>query len=193
MGVHVEYLETLPTRGPVETLDKAYELVRGARVALALPDLLMTCPDPYRPLLSALDGGHGTDAVLGVFPATPVQPADPVLFQGPVPEELPGSYHALPVLEIGPKRPGSLQHGAPAWCWGVAAWSPVMTDFIHEEVERAQDLEWGGDWGLGGIFNGALGAGLGLKGVVVSSDPFLDIGTPEGLALAMDGRRTAGW
>ncbi|NNM35217.1 MAG: NTP transferase domain-containing protein [Gemmatimonadetes bacterium] len=209
-GVGVEYLETDPTRGPVETLDRAYDRVRGATVALALPDLLMTCRDPYTPLLSALHTGPGEDAVLGVFPASSVQPADPVLFDGAPPTlsstrsgALPAHpQEARPILAIEPKRPGEPEgHGQAQgqalgpqgqWCWGLAVWSPPMTDFIHEEVARGNDLDWGGDWGLGGVFNRAVGAGLRLAGVAVSSDPFLDMGTPEGLALALTGRRTAG-
>jgi hypothetical protein len=198
-GLQVDYVETGPTRGPVETLDRAYDRVRGGLVALALPDLLMTCPDPYTPLLGALGAPGNVDGVLGVFPATPVQPADPVRFAGDPPRLRPhpsggGSGNGpvpRPVVEIMPKRPGAA-HDANAWCWGMAVWSPRITEFIHREVARGKGLDWGGDWGLGGVFNRALKAGLTWAGVAVSSDPFLDIGTPEGLARARAGDRTAG-
>ena len=197
-GVTLEYMETDPTRGPVETLDKAYGRIGDARVALALPDLLMTCPDPYTPLLTALETGPA--AVLGVFPGSTLQPGDPVLFDGPGPA-LPTAgrmggardrHGAHPVRAIEPKRARESGRKGPSWCWGVAVWSPRMTAFMHEEVARDTARDWGGDWGLGGTFNRALEAGLGLAGVAVSSDPFLDIGTPDGLALARAGRRTAG-
>lgn len=202
-GIGVGYLETGPTRGPAETLDKAYHRVRGVTVALGFPDLLMTCPDPYGVLLAELGAGqgagHGSDAVLGVFPASTVQPADPVRFDGTPPtlssrhpEDPATDRQPRSILAIEPKRTGTLPKGRPAWCWGLAVWSPRMTEFLHEEVARGHAPDWGGDWGLGAVFNRALKAGLRLTGVAVSSDPFLDIGTPEGLALALAGRRTPG-
>ncbi|MDH3223725.1 MAG: NTP transferase domain-containing protein [Gemmatimonadota bacterium] len=195
-GLQLEYVETGPTRGPVETLDRAYERIRGASVALAFPDILMTCADPYEPLLRGLRE-DGMESVLGLFPRTPRQFADPVLleegFQGSPGRARGESWppgQLRRVLEILPKGPVRGPGKNTPWCWGVAVWSPALSEFIHEEVERGDAPDWGGDWGLGHVLNRGVTAGLGTGAVVVSSDPFLDMGTPEGLAWALEGRRT---
>ena len=175
-GVTLEYVHTGATRGPAETVDRAYLRLRGARVALAFPDILMEAVDPYRDLLEAMDpvGVHGA---LGVFPPSPHQPADPVR-----------RSEEGRVVEILPK----VRAGEEAWCWGMATWSADITEHLHERVSRGwAETPSAEDWSIGRLLNDALGEGLSLRALPVSDVPFLDIGTPRGLRWALEGRRSA--
>lgn len=190
-GVSLEYVHTGPTRGPADTVDRAYDLVQGSNVAFAFADILMEAESPFSPLLEALRGISDTRgppagrldagkrspaAALGIFPPSPHQPADSVLLT-------PEGY-VTAVLPKDAPTPGS-------WRWGIAAWSPEVTAFIHTRVQRDDPVEGEGELGIGRLLNDALSAGLPMIAHPVSPVPFLDIGTPQGLRWAMEGRRSA--
>ncbi|MGI9626272.1 MAG: nucleotidyltransferase family protein [Longimicrobiales bacterium] len=180
-GVRTHYIETGPTQGPAETIDKAYDQVRGKEVALAFPDILMETDDPYTPLLGSLRAGKA-QGVLGLFPRSPHQAADPVLMtsEGAVTAVLPKA--ALPKGERTPQ--------AADWCWGTAVWSSELTEFIHRRIAKGIDLQADADWSLGQLLTDALAAGVPIAALPVADAPFLDIGTPEGLYWANQGRQS---
>lgn len=193
-GVTLEYVYTEPTRGPAETIDRAWELLQGSNVAFSFGDILMKAEDPFSPLLEALgpfspstdpptDAGRRPTtegappaAVLGLFPISPLQPADPV--------RLTPEGHVAEILPKGAPPPGP-------WCWGIAAWSPRVTTFIHARVDRESKGKDGHELGIGAVLNDALSQGMPMTARPVSREPFLDIGTPRGLRWAEEGKRSA--
>ena len=169
-GMNFAYLMMGAPHGAPFTIDQAYPFLGPSRVALGFPDILFEPEDPYSPLLSRLTESDA-DVVLGVFPAVNPSSCDMV--------EIDDGRVAR--LEIKPAA-SDLQ-----WTWALAVWEPSFTEFLHESVQaklarRAVDPST--EHYIGGVLQEAMAAGLRVDAVVVSEEPFLDIGTPEGLAAA---------
>ena len=143
--------------------------------------------DPYTPLLTTLGEGSGPtgtttagththsrppDCVLGLFPASARQPADPVWTDsvGVVTRIAPKSHSGLSPLS-----------------WGVAVWNPTITDFMRAWVRENATPSERGEASIGHVLNEARRHGLRVVSRKVSPTPFLDIGTPEGLSWARRG------
>jgi len=81
--------------------------------------------------------------------------------------------------------------------WGIALWTPAFTAFTHAFVQRAA-VNIPGVRGaereiyVGDVIQAAIDQGMAVHAVDLSSVPYLDIGTPEGLQRALDwsARRT---
>jgi glucose-1-phosphate thymidylyltransferase len=72
------------------------------------------------------------------------------------------------------------------FCWGVAVWTPVFTEFLHEFVALRDGKAINGtEPSVGNAIQAAIGSGLRVHATRVSETPFIDIGTPEGLAAAL--------
>ena len=171
----LQYQFTGPTHGPALTLDQAWPIMCDSIVLLGFPDIVMPCTDPYSPLVAALQDSHA-DVAVGLFPKSARQQADPVDWS----EEDGKVQRILPKTAVHPT----------SWRWGVAAWRPSFSTFLHQEaagIETAQPHE-APEWSVGVMLNRALEQGLHVVGVPVSKAPFLDTGTPEGLGWAMEGR-----
>jgi glucose-1-phosphate thymidylyltransferase len=80
-----------------------------------------------------------------------------------------------------------------AWC--IAAWRPRFTEYLHRYVNslleeatsdsaKQKKLATAEHY-VGQVVNAAIADGLDVRGVKVSDEPFLDIGTPETLSVAM--------
>lgn len=181
-GVDLTYLFTEATWGPALTLDRAYPHVSDACVLLGFPDIVMASPDPFSPLVQGLKTGD-CDVLLGLFPPSTRQQADPVVLSAP---NSASDNTPVPVAAILPK---DVRHDTP-WRWGLAAWGPTMTRFLHRQVAKIETERPTGaaEWSVGVLLNQAIEAGLNVGGIPVSETPFLDTGTPEGLAWAREGR-----
>ncbi|MBN1238365.1 MAG: hypothetical protein JXB36_07675, partial [Gammaproteobacteria bacterium] len=76
--------------------------------------------------------------------------------------------------------------------WGVAAWRPAFTEYLHACVERAIARAGRGEVpeaSMGSVVQRAIDSGLSVEAVTVCDSPYLDIGTPQGLLEAQ--RRAA--
>jgi glucose-1-phosphate thymidylyltransferase len=165
-GVHLAYLVMAESPDVPFTLDRAYPFVRGKRVALGFPDIHLGAADPFSALIERLDRGR-CDIVLGLFPCDRPQQADMVALD-----------HRGRVRDIVPKP----QRTTLRLSWGVAAWNPVFTEFLHAAAARPQASgRRGRELFIGEVVRAALRAGLRAEAVKVSGRPFRDIGTPEGL------------
>ena len=72
------------------------------------------------------------------------------------------------------------------YSWDLAVWTPVSTEFLHTYLAPRRAPEATGiELSVGNVVQAAISGGLQVKAVPVSSEPYLDIGTPEGLTKAL--------
>lgn len=172
LGPELAYLVVEPTRGVPFTLDAAHGFVRGARVALGLPDILFEPVDAFARLIDAFDATR-SDAVLGLFPTDAPGRSDMVAHSDG------GRVTGIVV------KP---DHTDLTMSWILALWGDTFSAFMHDYLQR-----WNGAGELhqGQVFQAAIDAGLILEGVTFDEGRFIDIGTPDGLERARTMRITS--
>jgi hypothetical protein len=70
-----------------------------------------------------------------------------------------------------------------ALAWAIAVWTPSFTEFLHSFlVGHRSRAEAAPELFIGDVIQAAIDRGMKVDAVCVSEEPFLDIGTPEGLA-----------
>jgi glucose-1-phosphate thymidylyltransferase len=165
--VDLAYLSIPGSRSVPETLDRAFQFVENAVVALGFPDVIFQPVDAYARLIER-QAATGADLVLGMFPTKLCQTTDMV--------ELAPDGQVIRV-EI---RPASttLQYN-----WLIAIWGPAFTRFLRETVQRAPAVET--ELQIGAVVVGAVKAGLHVEGVEFPGGSYRDIGTPDQLAAAI--------
>lgn len=162
-GVDLAYLVTDGTDSLVQTLALATPFTAGARVALGLPDILLTPTASYKVLAEQLDSTHA-DVVLGLYPAEEPERCDMVRLDE-------GGW----VRRIEIKQPGTRLE----YAWINALWRPSFTRFLVERQTGVTiDCE---ELHLGHLFQEAVDAGMKVLGVTFPSGWFIDIGTPGSL------------
>jgi glucose-1-phosphate thymidylyltransferase len=172
-GVHLAFVPTEVSPSVVHTLDAAYEFLRGQHVLFGFPDIIFEPADALARLWERLCSRQ-QDVVLGAVPAAAHVIADRV--------ELDAVGKLLRV------RVKPLDRGAdPAWI--LAAWTPRFTSFLHGWLEQ-RGQEPGGSGSaelyLGHAIEAARQAGLSIEVETFPEGCFIDAGTPEGLALAIE-------
>jgi glucose-1-phosphate thymidylyltransferase len=71
------------------------------------------------------------------------------------------------------------------YSWAIAVWTPVFTQFLHDYLANDKSLAaTQPELSVGHVIEAAVSAGLGVEGLPVSGEPYLDIGSSEGLAKA---------
>ena len=168
-GLDIAYtLAKLPWGVPY-TLDSAYSFVKNAHVALGFPDIVYEPPEVFRRLRERLSD-TGADVVLGLFPATAPERSDMVAVDAD------GRVRDIRVKPLETDLTLS---------WGLALWTPRFTEFLHAHLERLALTGDALEVQLGPIFLAAQGAGLNVQTHAFETGTFLDIGTHEGLRLAL--------
>ena len=162
-------LVTVPYGAPW-TLDAAYPFVRQSLVALGFPDILFSTDDAYARLIEHQQRS-AADVVLGLFPADQPQATDMVAVD-----------HDGRVTQIVPKP----VHTTLTLTWGIALWTPVFTDFMHNYLaQRPVPTKTAKELFVGDVLQAGIDDGLRVEGVHVSDLPYLDIGSPDNLARAL--------
>jgi dTDP-glucose pyrophosphorylase len=141
-----------------------------------MPDTIVAPDDCYAQLLDFHDAS-GADLSLGVFPTGEPESLAPVLIE-------PGSHRVLAIVDK-PEIPPV------ANTWGIAAWSPLFTELLHDYVtgalrERERELL------LSDVFVAAMTAGLRVRALAFESGEYHDIGTPAGVVRVRARLETAG-
>ncbi len=168
-GMNLSYTIARYTYGPPFSVDQAYAWVKDATVVLGFPDILFTATDAFQKVLAALSRIH-CDVVLGLFPADRPDKMDMVEVD---------MHHRLRQLVI---KPGATDLSL---TWGIAAWGPAFTDFMHAHLRRlTADGATPHDVHIGHVLQAALAHGLDIQTVPVDREPYIDIGTPEDLVRA---------
>ncbi|MEQ8860137.1 MAG: hypothetical protein RIC56_15955 [Pseudomonadales bacterium] len=172
--VDVAFVGINQSQGVPFSVDRAYPWIRHATCAFGLPDILLPLDDPFGPLLRALRDGSA-DVVLGLFPAEEPERVDLVETDA----------DGL-VTRLEPKPRSAAAGGL---TWSVAVWTPRFSDFVHDLLRPAWDSADGlqallattehTELFLGDVFNHARHAGLEVRGVQLSDQPSLDVGTPQ--------------
>ena len=138
-------------------------------VALGFPDILYNAPNAYVRILER-QAATQADVVLGLFPADRPQKVDMVDL---------GEGDRVRQIDIKPSQT-HLQY-----TWGVAVWTPTFTRFMHNFLAtRKKDSSHQTELFMGHVFQAAMKDGIRVEAVSVSSQPYIDIGTPEDLIRA---------
>ncbi len=187
VGVRLLYRVMDDSPGTPFTVDSLYPFVRGKTCALGFPDILFSAGRAYAALLDRLEQG-AAQIVLGLFPAAQPELVDMVAW-----DEATARVHDIHI------KPA---HSGLAFTWGIAAWHPEFTEFLHTHLAGARDdpqvlaeLESAAQRDevyMGDVIRAAIVRGFRAEAVVVSGQPYLDIGTPENLRRAMRTFPTSG-
>ena len=153
--------------GPPYTLNQAYPFVKDNLVAFGFPDILFKPDDVFTKLLLDQQRSNA-DVVLGLFPADEPTKMDMVDF------DQTGQVRGI---VANPSRT-HLSHS-----WAAAVWSPIFTQFLNEFVRSHEKLAVP-ESSVGDVIQAAVNNHLNVRAIKVSSEPYLDIGTPEGLLTA---------
>jgi len=175
LNMHFAYLTiTGPPFGVPFTLDHAYPFLSHVNVAFGFPDILFDSDDAFLKLLSRQSETRA-DLTLGLFPAEQSLKVDLV-------ETTEDGWVKKMVV---PPEDSNL-----IYTWNLATWTPAFTEYLHEFVRsHATAAMKGPELIAGHVVQSAVRDGLKVLGVPISDTPYLDIGTPRGLAAAT--RRTA--
>jgi len=169
MGLDLAYLIMGNPNGVPFTLDQAFPFVENKMVAFGFPDILFPERHAFTSLIQS-QGNSDADIVLGLFPSGAILQADRVDVQAN------GWVRKILV------RSSSTQFMN---TWGIAVWTSRFTSFLHDFLAPLQDIaHLEAELSLSEVMQAGLEQGLKIQGVTVSHMPFLDIGTPEGLAQA---------
>jgi len=169
LNMHLAYLMLGVPFGVPFTLDQAYPFVRGATVAFGFPDILFDSEDGFSRLL-AWQSRYQSDAVLGLFPANHPSKEDTVDFD---------AKGKIRDIILRPSK-SSLRY-----TWGIAVWSTNFTEFLHRYVgDKDKSEAEHRELSAGHAVKSAVQMGLRIDALLISEEPYLDIGTPDDLLLA---------
>jgi glucose-1-phosphate thymidylyltransferase len=165
------YLISSVPYGPPYTLDQAYPFIRGAKVAMGFPDILLQPKDAFKRAFQR-QADTRADIVLGLYHVRESRISDMIDVdrKGRVCE-----------LVIKPRQT-RLKLG-----WAFAVWTARFTEFMHEYLtvpRTASELQGTGlpeELTVGEVIQAAVSDGLLAQSVIFRRRTYLDIGTPEGL------------
>jgi len=193
-GLDLAYLMMDAPYGAPFTTDQAYPFLGDSLVAFGFCDIIFFPKDAFQQALDC-QRVSGADVVLGLFPADRPDHCDLVDC------DLTDCDTAGTVTRVSVKPHLDRQRGSPTKrtdverTWGLAVWTPAFTEFLHRRVlelsaaaeqdaVRRAALE-AGEVHMGDVLQAAIDSGLDVRGVQVSPEPFVDIGTPESLLHAV--------
>ena len=163
-GIEIDYLLTGPTLSTIETLDRAYERVRGRSVALGYPDIVFQPADAYSRAI-ATQRETGADVVLGLFPTNQPEASDMVELDAE------GAITALVIKQ--PDR-------GLRYMWSIAVWSARFTDYLHDHLQRAPTPA--NEPYVGDVIQSAIRDGFDVRAESFPQGASIDLGTPDALA-----------
>jgi glucose-1-phosphate thymidylyltransferase len=156
--------------GTPYSVDQAFPFVRQATVALGFPDMVFGPEDIFTPVIEH-QRSSAADVVLGLFPADRPEKTDVVALSDD------GEVERIII------KPGDTELRR---TWGVAVWTPAFTEFMHDFLlSHRHTAAESAELFIGDIVQAAIDEGLSVRGVQVSEQPFLDIGTGDDLRKAM--------
>jgi glucose-1-phosphate thymidylyltransferase len=170
LNMHFAYLMVTVPFGPTFTLDEAYHFVRDAVVAFGFPDILFEGEQAFERLLSS--DLSRSDILLGLFGA-----------------QRPELIDMVDINESGRVRDIVIQPASThlTQSWAIAVWTPAFTEFMHSYLASHTDSGTSQrELSVGHVIQAAIRSGLRVEGIPISDEPYFDIGTPEGLARALE-------
>ena len=178
VGMHLGYLIAALPYGPPYTLDQAYPFVRGKRVALGFPDILLAPADAFRQALHRLSTTRA-DLVLGLYRIHQAGFSDMVDVDrsGRVREVIPKPCEKN--LKLG---------------WMFAVWTATFTEFLHDYLAvprtsaQLPGAQLPGELTVGHVIQAGVREGIRTQSVFFRRHGYLDIGSPEGLGQIYQGQ-----
>ena len=168
-GLHFAYLIMGLPFGVPYTLDQAYPFIKENDVVLGFPDILFESNNAFQKLQKRIKS-YSCDIVLGLFLSDQPEKADLVDYDNK------GKVREI----VKESKCTRLKY-----TWGIAAWTPVFTNFLHKKLKNMNPKTFvEKELFIIDMINFAIQDGLQVNAVHVSENPFIDIGTPEGLAKA---------
>jgi glucose-1-phosphate thymidylyltransferase len=169
-GMHLAYLMRGLPYGVPYTVDQAYSFVRDEIIAFGFPDILFQPEDAFVQLL-AKKAASNADIILGLFPTDCPQEVDMVNFD---------KNGRVRQIEIKPRQTQL------RFTWSIAVWTSVFTAFMHEHLAILKGSAAGQpELSMGHVIEAAVSSDLRVEAVIVSNEPYLDVGTPENLLKAI--------
>ncbi len=168
VGIDLAYLMMGLPYGTPYTLDQAYAFVSDATVVFGFPDIVFRPTDAYVQLL-ARQMETAADVVLGIFPAHQPHKMDMV----DVAED-----GRVQVIDIKPVQTQL------RYTWIMAVWTPAFTRFMHDFLPTVREPQ-AREVFVGHVLQAAMQAGMQVDSVIFPSGTYLDIGTPDDLARAV--------
>jgi glucose-1-phosphate thymidylyltransferase len=176
LDMNLAYLIMRLPFGVPYTLDQAYPFIQQAVVAMGFPDTLFEPHDAFLQLL-ARQAATDADVVLGLFPTDQPHKVGMV--------DVDNTGRVQLVVE----KPGATEL---RYAWGIAVWTPVFTHFMHEylialetKTELTSELNAQRNLPIGDVIQAAVHNGLRVEAETFPDGKYLDIGTPEDLAKAI--------
>jgi glucose-1-phosphate thymidylyltransferase len=168
-GLHFAYLIMGLPFGVPYTLDQAYSFVKENVVVFGFPDILFECNNAFQKLIKKIKSCD-CDIALGLFLSDRLGKADLVEFD-----------NKRKVRKIVRES----RHTRLKYTWGIAAWTPVFTEYLHKKLKDFNTTSYNEkELFISDMINFAVQGGLQVEAVHISEKPFIDIGTPESLAAA---------
>jgi glucose-1-phosphate thymidylyltransferase len=170
LDMRLAYLMVSLPFGPPYSLDEAYPFLREVIVAFGFPDILFEPESAFTELLKRQENSDA-DVLLGLFPADEPQKMDMV--------DLDDRDRVRDIV-IQPSQTDL------RYSWDIAVWTPAFTEFIHEYLATHRaSAGLSPELSVGEVIQAAIRQKLRVEGVQVSEEPYLDIGTPQGLDKAL--------
>ena len=170
IGIDLAYLIVENPNGVPFTVDQAFSFIEHKKVAFGFPDILFSEQHAFDTLIQR-QRNSDADIVLGLFPCGTVLQADRV--------EVGEDGRVREIIS----RSVSTEY---MMTWGIAVWTSRFTNFLHQFLIPLKCIEqFDSELSLSEVLQAGIECGLNIQGITVSHQPFLDIGTPEGLAQAI--------
>jgi glucose-1-phosphate thymidylyltransferase len=167
-GVQMAYLLQENLWGMPYALNLARPWLRDETVLFGMPDTIFDPGDAFQQLLET-HSRAAADLTLGLFPTTTPERFGMVAFDD--------EGRMLYTVD----KPAQSEL---TYMWGIACWGPTFTDFMNMYLQTLMPPEQ--EVVLADVFQAALEAGLAARVLPFERGEYIDIGTPEALAYAID-------
>jgi len=169
-GLNLAYLMMGLPFGVPYTIDQAYTFVKDKIIALGFPDIFFDSNEAFIQVLQKLESTNA-NVVVGIFPA-----------DLPYKVDMLDLWDDFRVKRFVIKPQKTHLH----YTWGLAVWTPVFTRFMHEYlVTTRESAKNSPELFIGDVIQAAIDDGLQVEGVIVSDEPYIDIGTGDDLRKAL--------
>lgn len=168
----LRHLTLRESPSPVVSVAAATRVASTAIIALGFPDVLWRAEGAFVRLLGRLE--HGADIALGLFPPSPGYPTAGVTVDSR------DRVRGFTFPATGPETPR----------WTLAVWRSTFSRLLEGVADAivsspgSAGFAGSTELGLTEVIEQAIEIGHRVDGVMLSSEPFFDIGAPERLQAA---------
>lgn len=170
LNARIMYLFDDNPRGMPQSMNLAWPWLQDRTVLFGMPDTIFSPSDVYDQMLSRLEETQA-DVMLGIFHTDRPQ--------------------KLCVVRLDEDGKVVYMKDKPAatdltTAWGCGCWSPKFSAFMHQFLQKNPVSADGKETVLADIFLAAMKEGLAVYGSYFEDGEYIDIGTPQHLAIAVD-------